>query len=172
MTEPAVIAAIRHIGETPSDEAVSHGDADGLKAVPGKFREFLPIMSAEAATRVPDHQPWDHTIELKEGAKPTWGPLYPLSERELNVLRPWLEKNLQAGRIRRSTSSAGSPLLFAEKKDPLDPLRPFIDYRDLNSKSVPVRCPIPLITKFQDRLRKAYWMTKIDLKTGFNLIRM
>lgn len=70
-----------------------------------------------------------------------------MSERELAVLKPWLNKNLEARRIRRSAAAVGSPLLFAGKKDPLDPLRPVIDYRDLNSKQIPVRCPMPLITE-------------------------
>ncbi|KAJ2984544.1 hypothetical protein NUW58_g6005 [Xylaria curta] len=126
------------------------------EAVPGKFKRFLPIMSDEAARR----------------KDPSLGPLYALSERELDVLKPWLEKMLASGRVRKSKSSCAAPMMFAEKKDPEDPLRPVVDYRGLNYITVPVRYPIPLIGELQDRLRQARWFTKIDLKSGFHLVRI
>ncbi|CCE34914.1 uncharacterized protein CPUR_08853 [Claviceps purpurea 20.1] len=143
-----------------------------LATVPEDFRHYIPIMTEEAALRLPDHQPWDHKIELIDGKQPPWGPLYAMSARELATLKPWLEKMLKTGRIRRSTAPCGAPLMFADKKDPNDPLRPVVDYRGLNKITVPVRYPIPLIQELQDHLQGALYFTKIDLKTGFNLIRM
>lgn len=157
---PAVVASIQEATQ------------QALSKVPERFREFLPIMSKQAAQRLPDHQPWDHSIDLMEGKNPPWGPLYAMSTRELDTLKPWLEEMLNSGRIRRSTSSCGAPLMFVEKKDPNDPLRPVVDYRGLNSITVPVRYPIPLITELQARFRTAKWYTKIDLKSGFYLVRI
>lgn len=45
-------------------------------AIPDKYREWLPIMSDEAALRLPDHQPWDHKMYLIEGQTPPCGPLH------------------------------------------------------------------------------------------------
>ena len=143
-----------------------------IAAVPEKFREFLPIMSKEAAIRMPDHQPWDHKIDLKKGETPPHGPLFAMSGRELDALKPWLEKMLNSGRIRKSTSSCSAPLMFVDKKDPGDPLRPVVDYRVLNRMTVPVRHPIPLITELPHALRTAKIFSKIDLKSGFFLVRM
>lgn len=145
---------------------------DTLEGVPQEFREFIPIMTKEAGQRFPDHQPWDHAIDFVEGKTPPWGPLYAMSEKELSVLKPWLEDMLNMGRIRKSTSSCASPFMFVPKPDPLDPLRPVVDYRGLNAITIPVRYPIPLINEMQAQFRTSKWFTKIDLKAGFNLIRI
>jgi hypothetical protein len=41
---------------------------------------------------------------------PPFGPIYPLSEKELQALREYLRKELAAGNIRRSKSPAGAPI--------------------------------------------------------------
>ncbi|WPJ62712.1 hypothetical protein SMAC4_13578 [Sordaria macrospora] len=95
-----------------------------IAAVPKEFRAFLPIMSEEAAMRMPDHQSWDHKIDIIDDQTPPWGPVFAMSGRELDALKPWLDKMLKSGRIRKSTASCGAPLMFVDKKDPDDPLRP------------------------------------------------
>jgi len=47
-----------------------------------------------------------------------------------------------------------------------------VDYRGLNSITVPNRYPLPLMQELQDRVQGAQWFTKMDLKNGFNLIRI
>ena len=49
-------------------------------------------MTSEAALVLPKHGPYDHTIELKKGAVPPWGPIYALNEAELEELRKWLKR--------------------------------------------------------------------------------
>ncbi|RAL63904.1 hypothetical protein DID88_003092 [Monilinia fructigena] len=129
-------------------------------------------MSKEASLRLPDRQPWDHAISLQENAIPPWGPLYAMSVKELATLKPWLEDMLSTGRIRSSSSKCSAPLMFVDKKDPTDPLRPVVDFRGLNRITVPVRYPIPLISELQAQLGTAKWFTKIDLKSGFFLVRI
>lgn len=163
------------LGITPASEAVAASKVTldaALAKVPEQFREFIPIMSEEAALRLPDHQPWDHQIDIIEGKSPPWGPLFAMSARELNALKPWLDKMLKSGRIRKSSAPCGASLMFVDKKDPEDSLRPVVDYRGLNKVTVPVRHPIPLINELQDRLQGSKFYTKIDLKTGFNLVRV
>lgn len=152
--------------------AIQADTQEALRNVPEEFREFYPIMTQEAGQRFPDHQPWDHAIDLYEGKAPPWGPLYAMSERELSTLKPWLEEMINTGKIRKSTSSCAAPMMFVEKADPKDPLRPVVDYRGLNAITVPIRYPIPLITELQARFRTAKFFTKIDLKSGFNLVRI
>ena len=65
-----------------------------------------------------------------EGSTPPYGPIYPLNEKELLVLREYINKNLAAGKIRISKSSAGSPILFVPKAD--GTLCLWVDYRGLN----------------------------------------
>ena len=54
--------------------------------VPPEFQQFLGIMSKEAADALPAHRPYDCKIDLVEGGTVPWGPIYPLSEDELQVL--------------------------------------------------------------------------------------
>jgi len=67
--------------------------------VPDEFREYLDIMSKETADTILEHKSYNCQIELKEGEKAPWGPIYPLSENELEILRGWLQEMLKTGKI-------------------------------------------------------------------------
>jgi hypothetical protein len=120
--------------------------------IPAEFRQYLGIMSKEAADKLPEHRPYDCKIDLKEGSTAPWGPIYPLSEKELQVLREWLKEMEKTGKIQRSTSSAGSPILFVPKPNGTG-LRLCVDYRGLNKITVPNRYPLPLMQELQDRVQ-------------------
>jgi hypothetical protein len=142
-----------------------------LDLVPEEFRQFLDIMGKEAADALPAHSSYDHEIRLKEGEKPPWGPIYPLSEIELGALREYLKEMLSTGKIRRSTSSAGAPILFVPKPHGRG-LRLCVDYRGINRITIPNRYPLPLMQELQDRIQGAQFFTKIDLKNGYHLVRI
>jgi len=144
---------------------------DPLSNVPIEFRQYLGIMGKEAADTLPEHRPYDCKIELMEGAVVPWGPIYPLSEEELRTLQEWLKEMEKTGKIKRSTSPAGSPILFVPKPNGRG-LRLCVDYRGLNAVTIPNRYPLPLMQELQDRVQGAQWFTKMDLKNGFNLIRI
>ena len=144
---------------------------DPRDQVPEEFQEFLEVMSQETADALPPHKSYDCRIELKEGETAPWGPIYPLSATELEVLREWLKEMLKTGKIRRSTSPAGSPILFVPKPNGRG-LRLCVDYRAINRITIPNRYPLPLMQELQDRVQGAQWFTKMDLKNGFNLIRV
>src|ERR1700712_5321146 len=146
-------------------------DQDPLSQVPAEFRRFLGIMGKEAADALPAHTDYDHRIDLKEGEKPPWGPIYPLSEVELATLREWLSDMMRTGKIRRSSSPAGAPILFVPKPHGRG-LRLCVDYRGINRVTIPNRYPLPLMDKLQDRTQGAQWFTKIDFKNGYHLVRM
>src|ERR1700738_3104482 len=78
---------------------------------------------------------------------------------------------LKTGKIRPSKSPAGSPILFVPKPNGRG-LRLCVDYRGLNKITVLNRYPLPLIHELRDRVCGAKLFSKIDLKTGFNLIRI
>ena len=100
-----------------------------------------------------------------------WGPIYPLWEIELQALREWLKEMERTGKIQRSTSLAGSPILFVSKPNGRG-LRLCMDYRCLNKITIPNWYLLPLMQELQDRVQGARYFTKIDLKNGFHLIRM
>jgi len=102
----------------PKARTIGHVSAvndDPLGHVPMEFRQYLGIMGKEAADALPEHCRYDCKIELKDGTTAPWGPIYPLSEVKLQTLREWLKEMEKTGKIKRSTSSTGSPILFVHK---------------------------------------------------------
>lgn len=98
----------------------------GDHTVPEQYREYMDLFTDEEGKMLPKHQPWDHVIPLEEGKEPTYGPMYNLSQRELEVLKDYIDTNLRRGYIQPSTSPAGYRILFAPKKD--GKLRLCVDY--------------------------------------------
>jgi transposase InsO family protein len=139
--------------------------------VPREYDKWSHLFKEETDERaLPKHQPWDHEITLQEGKQPGFGPIYALSEKELQTLRKYIDENLKKGFIRESKSPAGYPILFVPKKD--GTLRPCIDYRKLNDITIKNRYPLPNISELQDRLAHAKYFTALDLRGAYNLIRM
>lgn len=139
--------------------------------IPEAYRAYIEMfIEKEGTGALPKHQPWDHEIELLEGKTPGFVPIYKLSEKELGVLKKYIEEMLAKGFIRKSKSPAGYPILFAPKKD--GSLRPCVDYRKLNDMTKKNRYPLPNIQELRDRLAGAKIFTALDLRGAYNLIRM
>lgn len=131
------------------------------------FHEFF---SSENAQALPPSSAHDHAIDLLSDTQVPFGPIYPLSQKELTELRRYLDENLKNGRIRESKSPAGAPILFVPKSD--GSLRLCVDYRGLNKVSVKNRYPLPLISEILDRLSGAKYFSKIDIKDAYYRIRI
>jgi transposase InsO family protein len=96
--------------------------------------------------------------------------VYPLSPSEQKELDAFLKENLESGRIRPSKSPMASPVFFIKKKD--GALRLVQDYRALNAITVKNKYPLPLISELVEKLRGAKYFTKLDVRWGFNNVRM
>lgn len=144
---------------------------EAIARVPEAIRELIPTMTSDAALVLPEHTPYDHMIELKEGSTPPWGPIYPLNELELEVLRNWLKKMTDMGAARPSKSPCSSPVLFVPKGHGRG-LRLCVDYRGLNKVKIPNRYPLPNMDELWDRVRESRWFTKLDLRNGYHLVRI
>ena len=113
---------------------------------------------------------FDHAIDLKEGATPTWGPIYPMSAYQLEELNKYLCKMLAEGKIVHSKSLASAPILFVPKPD--GRLRLCVDYQQLNKLTILNKYSLPLMTKLRERVAGATVFTKLDLRDGYQLIRI
>ena len=142
-----------------------------INQVPDKFAKFIPIMTTEAAMKLPKHSHYDHEIIFKEGTTPPSGPIYALNETELEELRKFLKRMTEMGAVRPSKSSCSSPMLFVPKGHGRG-LRLCIDYRGINKITIPNRYPLPNMDELRERVRGKKWFTKLDLKNGYHLIRM
>jgi hypothetical protein len=127
-----------------------------------RLKDYFDVFMPTNAEKLPPHRAGvDLAIELQEGKQPPYGPLYPLSPAELEVLRHYIQENLDKGFIRISKSPAAAPVLFIPKKD--GTLRLCVDYRGLNAITVKNRYPLPLIGEIMDRVNGAQWFSKLDL---------
>ena len=88
--------------------------------------------------------------------------IYPLSLGEQEKLDEYIKENLEKGYIRPSKSQYSSLFFFVGKKD--GKLRPVVDYRKLNSFTIPDRYPLPLIPELVDKVRNVQLFTKMDIQ--------
>lgn len=98
--------------------------------LPPEYAKFADVFDKVKADTLADHRSYDLKIDIKEGTKPSIARLYPLSPKELEVLRKFLDENLANGFISPSNSPHGAPILFAPKKN--GSLRLCVDFCGLN----------------------------------------
>jgi hypothetical protein len=136
--------------------------------LPKYLEEYSDVFENPTIGLLTDQDGFEHAIPT-DGPVP-YGPLYSLSEPQLEALRNYLADALQKGWIRPSRSPAGSPILFVPKKD--SGLRLCVDYRGLNKVSIKNRHLLPLINKTLDRLQGATIFIKLDLKDAYHCIKI
>ena len=137
--------------------------------VPVQYRDFAKVFSEEESQRLPEHQPWDHTIDLEEGAIQHWKiKSYPMSPKEQEELDKFLKEHIAKGYLVPSKSPMASPVFFIKKKD--GKLRIVQDYRQLNKITIKNRYPLPLAADIINRLTKARYFTKFDVRWGYHNI--
>jgi hypothetical protein len=85
-----------------------------------------------------------------KGKEPKHQLIYPLLNKELEVLREYIEINKRKGYIRESILPARYPILFIFKVN--GKLRLCVDYRRLNKITVKNRYILFLIHEMQNRI--------------------
>uniref|UniRef100_A0A670K6E2 Gypsy retrotransposon integrase-like protein 1 n=1 Tax=Podarcis muralis TaxID=64176 RepID=A0A670K6E2_PODMU len=139
--------------------------------VPPQYADLSDVFSEKEADQLPPHRPFDCQINLLPGAQLPVGKLYAMSDREMQELREFIDKNLKRGFIRESKAAGGSPVFFVDKKH-TDKPRLVCDFRRLNAVTEPVAFPMPRIDDILTRVRKGKIFTKLDLRGAYNLIRI
>lgn len=139
-------------------------------SIPKQYKDFQDVFQIKNADMLPEHRPYDHAIDLEEGAQLPFGPIYNLLQSELAELRNYIDDNLAKNFICHSKSPVGPPILFVKKKD--GSLRKCMDYQGLNKVTKKNRYPLPLIFGLLEQLGRARIFTKIDLRGAYNLLRI
>jgi hypothetical protein len=138
--------------------------------VPEQYRDFRDVFEKSTSERLPVRKPWDHAIDLLPGATLPVSKLYAHSPAEQKQLDDFLDEQLRKGYIRPSKSPTAAPVFFVNKKG--GGLRLCQDYRKLNEITIKNRYPLPLVSELIDKLKKAKYFTKIDLRWGYNNVRI
>jgi len=148
-------------------------DEDGndieVKILP-EYQDYADILSQERINALPEHTQYDDLIDQIPDAKLSDQSIYPLSNKESDALGDDIREMEDHGKISRSFSWIGAPILFVPKPD--GTLWLFVDYGGLNKITIKNKYPLPLISELRSRLGKATIFTNLDLKNGYYLIRM
>ena len=132
--------------------------------LPSEYQDFEDLFKEkEGEAALSEYKLWDYEIPIEDGKTSNhYGELIPLSKKEEDFLKDYIEKHLAKGFIRPSKSLIAHGVLFAPKKD--GSLRPYIDYRKLNAIIKKNWYPLPRIDELQDRLIGAKWFMAIDIR--------
>ncbi len=141
-----------------------------VHTITSDYAAFQDVFNKQAATCLPPHRPWDCAIDLLPGTKLPKGRVYPLSILECKAMDDYIQEARRQVFIQPSTSPAASSCCFVGKKD--GGLRPCIDYITLNSQTVKLPYPLPLVPAALEELRGACIFSKLDLRSAYNLIRI
>ena len=141
-----------------------------LDRLPEVYHDYPDLFRPSTAEKLAPRRIFDYTIDIKPDQQPPWGPICPVSEKQLNALRTYLDDMLAQGKILQSKSPAGAPILFVPKPD--GRLRLVVNYTGLNKVTIHNKYPIPMMAELKDRVKNAQIFTKLDLQDGFHLIRI
>ncbi|POW17893.1 hypothetical protein PSTT_00227 [Puccinia striiformis] len=151
-----------------SNQSLSVSAAEIL---PDFLQEFKNVFVTQSLSSLPPHRgEFDCSINLKPNSNPPFVGMYNLSASETEQLREYVDENLRKGFIRESSSPAGAPIFFVKTQNKAD--RPCVDYRLLNSMTVRDSYPLPLISRLLNNLSGCKFLSKVDLKAAFNLLRI
>ena len=139
--------------------------------VPKEYKRHSKVFSEEESHRFPPSRPWDHAIDLKEGAPEAIKcKIIPTTMEEDEALKKFIKEQLEKGYIWKSKSQYALAFFFIKKKD--GKLRPVQDYRKLNQYTVRNKYPLPLILKLITQVKDANIFLKFDICWGYNNIRI
>jgi hypothetical protein len=133
------------------------------------IREYPDVFSDELSG-MPRDRAIKFKIELQLGTAPISKRPFQMPPNELVELKIQLHEFLDKGYIRPSSSPWGCPALFVKKKDKT--LQLCVDYQPLNVVTIKNKYPLPRIDLLFDQLAGAKVFSKIDLKSGYNQIKI
>ncbi|KAK7884084.1 hypothetical protein WMY93_027207 [Mugilogobius chulae] len=93
-----------------------------------------------------------------------------IAPADIDDVRRHIQKLLAAGIIKESRSPYASPIVIVRKKN--GDVRMCIDYRTLNSRTIPDQYTTPRIDEALDCLSGSKWFSVLDLRSGYYQIAM
>jgi len=140
------------------------------KLVSRRFWKWKRVFGERESERMPVQKAWDYAIELKKGFMPKKRKVYSLSREEREEVQAFVKDQLRKGYTQPSKLSQTSLVHFVAKKD--GTWRMVQDYRHVNQWMIKNGYPLPLIADILDGVGKRKVFTKLDLRWGYNNIRI
>jgi hypothetical protein len=150
---------------------IADGSSSSVPIAPA-IQQLLDEFGAIFAepSELPPRRQCDHSIPLVPGAQPVAVRSYRYSPMLKSEIEQQVTDMLNQGIIQPSTSAFSSPVMLVRKKD--GSWRFCVDYRQLNALTVKSKFPIPVVDELLDELSSASWFSCLDLRAGFNQIRL
>jgi len=158
------LVQVYHIASDASDSPKS----DIMPEVQLILDDFASVFAEPSG--LPPRRACDHKIPLVPGAQPVSVRPYRYAPTLKSEIERQVTQMLNSGLIRPSTSAFPSPVLLVRKKT--GDWRLCVDYHMLNALTVKSKFPIPVIDELLDELAHAKWFSVLDLRAGFNQIRL
>ena len=128
------------------------------------------VFPSELPDVLPPQREMENDITNEPEAKPPSKPAYRLSQSELDELQLHITDLLKKGIIEPSKSPYGAPVFFVRKSD--GTLRMVCDWRELNKITIKNQACLPSIDDLFDTVQGNAYFTKLDLRSGYNQIRI
>ncbi|KAK9395798.1 hypothetical protein NXF25_019159 [Crotalus adamanteus] len=144
--------------------------SESKRLFPVEYEDLKDVFSERECDALPPHRSTDCAIDIIPGAKLPKPRMYPMSPKELEELRRYIDKNLGCGFIQPARSRIAAPVIFQGKKD--GGLRLCMDFRGLNAVCTENMYPLPLLKDMLTHLSQGRVFTKLDLREAYYRIRI
>jgi len=135
--------------------------ASNLLNVSSKYYEFINVFSKAKAKVLTSYHFYDFQINLEEGAQPPVSSIYSLLASEQEILKEFIEENLNTSFIQPISSLYDMLVLFIKKKD--SSLYLCVNFHSFNYISKKDCYSLLFIYNLLNLSYKVYIYTKIDL---------
>jgi len=112
----------------------------------------------------------EHQIDFIQGSSLLNRPAYRTNPEEARDIQKQVNELIEKGCVQHSMSPCAMPVILVPKKNVT--WRMCIDCRAINNITIKYRHPIPRLDDLLDELHGATIFSKIDLKSGYNQIRI
>jgi hypothetical protein len=135
-------------------------------------REYSDVFCDKLPDQLPRPDGPRHRIKLTNPDISINGRMFRLPPRYLSSLRQFLDEQLNAKRIRLSSSHIASGTWMVPKKDPNAMPRVVHDYRELNANTIKDHTPLPRQDNIIEDMARARIRGKIDLPLAYGQLLM